>query len=348
MAGFKYTIQDKNGATGIEITGYEGEIRALYLPEEIDGAPVRSIGKFAFDGRRDLGEVHLPGSLRTLGLFAFRNCISLRSMELYNTTEDYYDGVIRACTSLRDITVHCVLPDNYIIVRELLQDTDAALTFHLIREDSQDDSQKTGAFPNAGTGEAARPAGNRTGSGEDIPQTFRQMDENGNNEEQPPRIIELTFPEYVSETNEDTMARAIHISIEGAGMAYRECVSKRSIDFAGYDRLLERLTEYDADTAADICLGRLRYPVALDPSARIRYEEYLRAHAGQVLIKVTREKRTDVVRFLAERALIPEEDIADAVAFASREENTEICGILMDYRHTHFDRAQPSTLSLDW
>lgn len=56
------------------------------------------------------------------------------------------------------------------------------------------------------------------------------------------------------------MARAIHFSIEGAGMAYRECVGKHRLDLAGYDRLLEKLTAYDAAAAVRIAFGRLMYP----------------------------------------------------------------------------------------
>ena len=46
---------------------------------------------------------------------------------------------------------------------------------------------------------------------------------------------ELYFPSFQNEFDEDTMARAIHPRIEGCGYAFRECVTRREIDFFQYD-----------------------------------------------------------------------------------------------------------------
>ena len=43
---------------------------------------------------------------------------------------------------------------------------------------------------------------------------------------------ELYFPSFQNEFDEDTMARAIHPRIEGCGYAFRECVTRREIDFS--------------------------------------------------------------------------------------------------------------------
>ena len=51
---------------------------------------------------------------------------------------------------------------------------------------------------------------------------------------------ELYFPSFLNEFDEDTMARAIHPRIEGCGYAFRECVTRRSIDFYQYDRQFAR------------------------------------------------------------------------------------------------------------
>ena len=73
----------------IEITGYEGTVRVLTVPDTIEGLPVRSIGKHAFAGRKDLQEAVLPPSVKRLSLFAFHNCADLRRMSLYDSAEDY-------------------------------------------------------------------------------------------------------------------------------------------------------------------------------------------------------------------------------------------------------------------
>ena len=285
----------------VQVMGYEGQLRDLILPEVMGGLPVRSIAGHAFEHRKELRSVSLPQSLKTLRSFAFYGCTALSSMELYNTTDDYYDGVIRQCPSLHYVTVHCVIPDNYVIVREMLNDIDGVLCFRL-----------------------------RTPEGE----------------------IRLTFPEYVNEAKEDTMARAIHFSIEGAGMAYRECVGKRSLDLAGYDRLLGRLTDYDHDAAARIALGRLACPVNLSEKSAAGYEDFLRTNDVKVLTGLIRAagdpERRENLAVLTSRGLIGRQALESGLEEASRAEETEICGLLMEYRRQAFPSGAFETLSLDW
>ena len=284
-----------------QVTGYEGRLSDLFVPEKIDALPVRSIAGHAFEHRKELRRVFLPESLAALRAFAFYGCSALTSMELYNTTDDYYDGVIRQCLSLRCVTVHCVRPDNYVIVREMLRDIDGTLQFRLL-----------------------------TAEGE----------------------IRLTFPEYVNEAKEDTMARAIHFSIEGAGMAYRECVGKRALDLAGYDRLLGRLTDYDFDAAAQIALGRLSCPAGLSEKSAAGYEEFLRAGDGKTLAWVIRSadgpERREYLALLTSRQLIGRAALEEGLDLASSLGETGICAILMEYRRQVFPSDAPEIFSLDW
>ncbi len=119
---------DRRGKTYIEITGYTGNIRTLCVPEEIDGIPVGSIGKNAFSGRHDLEHIELPGTIEILGRYAFYNCQNLKSMALHDSVEDYYDGVIKQCESLSEITIYQER-GNYLIMKELLADNDRMLHF---------------------------------------------------------------------------------------------------------------------------------------------------------------------------------------------------------------------------
>ena len=120
--------KDRKGNEYIEIAGYEGTIRHLSVPANIDDLPVRSIGKSAFSGREDLLSVELPATIDTLGRYAFYNCKNLRSMSLYDRVEDYYDGVIKQCQSLSGITLHQER-DSFSVMKELLADNDRRLTF---------------------------------------------------------------------------------------------------------------------------------------------------------------------------------------------------------------------------
>lgn len=299
--GLKWETITQRGETCLQADGFDGAVRDLVIPGMEGGMPVRSIGGHAFAGRRDLRSVRLPESLKTIRSFAFYDCPSLSEMELYNTTDDYYDGVIRQCPSLRQITVQCVKPDDFAIVREMLQDVDVTLRFRLM-----------------------------TGEGE----------------------LRLTFPEYVSEAREDTMARAIHFSIEGAGMAYRECVGKRALDLAGYDRLLTRLTDYDFAVAADIAIGRLSCPLGLSEKAEKGYEEFLRDHDRKALELLIRkdagENRTSDVKMMTQRKLIGPAALEAGLELASEEGSVAIGALLMEYRRREDAAQKPESFSLEW
>lgn len=120
--------KDRKCQEYIEITGYEGTIRHLSVPAIIEDLPVRSIGKSAFSGREDLFRVELPATIDTLGRYVFYNCKNLRSISLHDGVEDYYDGVIKQCQSLSEITLHQER-DSFSVMKELLADNDRRLTF---------------------------------------------------------------------------------------------------------------------------------------------------------------------------------------------------------------------------
>ena len=90
---------------------------------------------------------------------------------------------------------------------------------------------------------------------------------------------ELYFPSFQNEFDEDTMARAIHPRIEGCGYAFRECVTRRSIDFYQYDRQFARAAAAEREPACRIAIGRLRYPYRLSEARREEYRAYLAAES---------------------------------------------------------------------
>lgn len=112
----------------IMITGYDGTIRHLDIPEQIDGVPVTQIGKNAFSGRDDLLDVRLPQTITVLGRYAFYNCKNLRQITLYDGIEDYYDGVIKQCGRLEEVQLIQQRGD-YSVMKELLADNDRKLHF---------------------------------------------------------------------------------------------------------------------------------------------------------------------------------------------------------------------------
>lgn len=127
---FTYEPYEKQGNTYLEITGVDGNVEFLTVPEEIDGLPVRSIGAHAFERRESLREVTIPESVDTIRAFALYSCPNLEKITLYNTVKDYYDGVIRRCSSLRDIHLICRSQD-FAVMKSMLEDSDMQLLFTL-------------------------------------------------------------------------------------------------------------------------------------------------------------------------------------------------------------------------
>ena len=135
---FTYEIKNdkKDGHEYIEITGYEGSVAHLNVPDEIEGIKVEAIGNHSFSGRNDLVRVSLPESIKTLYGFAFHNCRNLKKISLYDSIDDYYDGVCRQCDSLRDIEI--VLSRGWFeVVRNFLADYDGNLRFILTLPDGE-------------------------------------------------------------------------------------------------------------------------------------------------------------------------------------------------------------------
>ncbi len=160
--------------------------------------------------------------------------------------------------------------------------------------------------------------------------------------------VRLTFPPYFDSYHEDTMARAIHHSVNGAGLGFRECVTRRAIDYKGYDRQF-RFVVYDSyEAAVSIAFDRLMYPRGLSPVYEEAYIRYLTETADQVLSLLMEKKDTDRILFMADRMMIPREVLPGALQEAGRRGLAEVSAILMDYQRRHFSgHAGQMTFSLD-
>lgn len=316
----KYQIKtDKNGENFISITGYEGEVFSLIIPENIENHPVKEIGASAFSGRLDIREVHLPKTIEILGRYAFYNCINLRKLYLCDGVEDYYDGVIKQCRGLEEIDI-TFFDNNYSVMRDLLRDNDRKLRFGLHLMDGQ--------------------------------------------------CYYLTFPAYVYDFVEDVEARVLHHKIEGAGYPYRECVTRRNIDFLNYDRLFENVMSDNSYTAAELALDRLMYPYNLNADRKELYVRYVLNYSKEILNYllvdnyvtgqdtyqnvVTRngKKNDEIINYMCENNLITKEAVEEGIREASQSGKTSICAILMNYQRDNFGNLLKNTsndLSLeDW
>ncbi len=272
-------VETKYGE-GLEITGAAAPGARLWIPAEIGGLPVVSIGDHAFSGLEEIREARLPESVREVKDFAFYYCRNLERLTLSDGVKDYHHGVTKQCRALRRIDV-TFAGDSYGLLRDIMSDNEYRLTFDL-------------HFPD---GDAR-----------------------------------LTMPDYTYIYQEDTMARAIHFHIEGAGFSYRECVKRGKIDFHGYDSLFARAVVDDPATAADMAFDRLMVPYQLAEEAKEAYRAYLKESAGVILPGLAEAGEEEKVRFLAGEDLLEPEAVEGGLAAAARMRKTEISAILMEYQ----------------
>lgn len=172
----------------------------------------------------------------------------------------------------------------------------------------------------------------------------------------------LTFPSYADNYQEDTMARAIHEHIEGAGYATRQLVTRTGIDFQGYDRQFPRFTYDEPASAVNAAFGRLMHPYRLEPSFRAQYEDYLRAQSPTILPRMLRGEReerfgqegelrwipqdpariAERLSFLVTHKLILEDAIQPALDVCTEVQDITSAALLMDYNRKHFATASSS------
>ena len=75
------------------------------IPPEIDGKPVRAIGRYAFVGCRQISNITIPDSIESIGEFAFNDCISLTELDIPNSVTNIGRQVVNGCEALGDVHI---------------------------------------------------------------------------------------------------------------------------------------------------------------------------------------------------------------------------------------------------
>lgn len=104
------------------ITGLQDGARALFplcegssdtyqaeIPDKVDGAPVKALGKYAFaeksDAKPKLGKVVISASIEEIGYGSFRGCSELEDVQFGGNEEVIGEYAFYQCTSLDEITI---------------------------------------------------------------------------------------------------------------------------------------------------------------------------------------------------------------------------------------------------
>lgn len=344
---FTFEIKTERNRTFASVTGYDGPVRTLFVPAETaDHIPVEEIAGRAFASRADLEELILPESIRCIRSFAFHNCAHLHYVKLSDSVVDYYDGALRQCPELQDIELTLHKPGHFRLLKELVGDSDAMLplTIHFPVDPEHPRADEHFLLPGITVDSDATPLVQSRADGLYY------------------ATAALTFPSYADNYQEDTMARAIHEHIEGAGYATRQLVTRTGVDFQGYDRQFPRFTYDEPASAVNAAFGRLMHPYRLEPSFRAQYEDYLRAQSPTILPRMLRGEReerfghegelrwipqnptrtAERLSFLVTHELILEEAIQPALDVCTEVQDITSAALLMDYNRKHFAAASSS------
>lgn len=114
----------------VKITAYNGEEKAVTIPETIDEKDVTVIGASAFEQKTDLERLVIPGGINELEAGAISFCPKLESITIYEGTLQTIDGNdIKNCESLKTVNLpstvvsigtfeQCPALDNIVVAAE--------------------------------------------------------------------------------------------------------------------------------------------------------------------------------------------------------------------------------------
>lgn len=101
-AYFKYSMDRKGNIT---ISGFSGDMETVVIPGMIEGHPVTTIGKGAFQGCKHLVDVSMSDYITTMQGDSFRDCISLKKIHLSNGISKIITTSFNGCIGLKEINI---------------------------------------------------------------------------------------------------------------------------------------------------------------------------------------------------------------------------------------------------
>lgn len=220
----------------------------LEVPEEKDGIAVGTIGKYAFHGKM-VKNVVIPKTVNKIEAHAFYDCRKMEKISISDHLDDIGDGAFKNCRSLRTVELF-LYKNHYACLKNLLSELDQQIrcTLHIAGKE-----------------------------------------------------IQLLFPAYTHNYQENTMARLVNQETYGSGAHYRETVTKDGILYQEYDSHFYLACNVEQQEVAFlIALLRLAYPYELKDRAKVQYEKYLIEHWEKVCRWLVEKKEREWVLWLCE------------------------------------------------
>ena len=99
---FKYSMDRKGN---VSISGYTGSDETVVIPSMIEGHPVTTIAKGAFQGIKHIVDVTMSDFITTMQGDAFRDCISLKKIHISNGVSKIITTTFNGCIGLEEINI---------------------------------------------------------------------------------------------------------------------------------------------------------------------------------------------------------------------------------------------------
>lgn len=143
----------------------------------------------------------------------------------------------------------------------------------------------------------------------------------------------LLFPEYYEESIENTPARILTQEMHGCGHRYRNAFNGTEFQYLTYDKLFPHIqVQEKPELAAELVLGRLMYPLQLDPARREIYEAYAAEHGRELFQAAKEGKDGKALRFASGAPWCSMACLDDMIEEGRRRGNALALGILMEAR----------------
>lgn len=298
------------------ITGLtdEGKTKAhLAVPQKFQGMDVKCIGTHAFYDNKKLTGITLPDSIVRIEKYAFAECRNLEHIHMPDLLEHIGDYAFYNCHNLKDVMIPVTLN---IMGYGAFKNCSAIENVYLYTDGAKE-----------------------LASGALFDDTSHEMnvivcDPCGK------ILTKLVLTEFDYDCILQVEARQFDWVYHGSGNVYRQCISKKGIDFPKYDKLFHSAIHEDwPETAMKIALGRIIYPYKLSNEHRAFYLDYLRKNRNEVFKFYLNTQQSDEFSVLLKE--LATEDIINEWIQLSREKNAMgFVSILMDYQQKHFGKKK--------
>lgn len=302
------------GDEGVTITGLteKGKQSAyLTVPEMIGGYQVIAIGDHAFYENRVVESVTLPDTVRKIESYSFAECRSLERVQMSLNIENIGDYAFYNCHSLKSVVLpgelramgygafkNCSALDEVFLYTDGIRELAAGALF--------DDTSHE--------------------------MTVHVCDMGGK------ILTSLVLTEFDYDCILQVEARQFDWVYHGSGNVYRQCITKKGIDYEKYDSLFHSAIHEDwPKTALKIALGRVVYPYKLSETHQKDYVSYLKAHRQEVFDYYLKNQQADLFGKVLE--MIGDEQIIKEWTETARDKNAlGFVSLLMDFQRSHYGK----------